>query len=171
MLHDLNEDPILPFEDGTFDVVLNTVSVDYMTRPLEVFREIARILKPGGLFLVIFSNRMFPQKAVKIWKESNEAERVMLVEDFFRVTDDFEPARVFVSKGKPATDGRQIRLPRDSQRSDLCGVCRQEGRKSRSPRKTAAQVGFRGDNGPGPGGGKKCAGQEFPYLSILRRGG
>jgi SAM-dependent methyltransferase len=101
VLHDLNRDPVLPFEDERFDVVLNTVSVDYLTKPFEVFREVARVLKPGGVFLVMFSNRMFPEKAVKIWRESSEPERVLLVEDFFRVSEAFEKPSLFTSKGKP----------------------------------------------------------------------
>ena len=101
VLHDLNRDPKLPFRDEMFEVVLNTVSVDYITQPLEVFGEVGRILKPGGLFLVIFSNRMFPEKAVKIWRESGEDERIMLVEDLFRETEAFDGSRLFVSKGKP----------------------------------------------------------------------
>ena len=101
IIHDLNMDPTLPFPDETFDVVMNTVSVDYMTKPVQVFREVGRILRPGGLFLVIFSNRMFPEKAVKVWKESSEDERVLLVEDFFKEASVFEKTSVFVSKGKP----------------------------------------------------------------------
>lgn len=101
VLHDLNKDPRLPFPDNTFDIVLNTVSVDYMIKPFEVFSEVGRILKPGGLFLIIFSNRMFPQKAVKIWQDSSEDERVLLVEDLFKLAGAFEEPRVFCSKGKP----------------------------------------------------------------------
>jgi SAM-dependent methyltransferase len=101
VVHDLNKDPILPFPNNTFDAVLNTVSVDYITKPVQVFREVGRILRPGGLFLVIFSNRMFPEKAVRVWKESSEDERVLLVEDFFKEASLFEKASVFVSKGKP----------------------------------------------------------------------
>jgi len=101
IIHDINKDPQLPFPDGTFDAVINTVSVDYMTKPIQVFREVGRILKPGGLFLVIFSNRMFPQKAVKVWQESSEDERVLLVEDFFSKADLFERPSVFLSRGKP----------------------------------------------------------------------
>ena len=101
VIHDLNKDPFLPFPDQTFDVVINTVSVDYMTQPLQVFREIGRILRPGGLFLVIFSNRMFPEKAVKVWIESSEEERVLLVEDFFQASGSFEKPSVFLSKCKP----------------------------------------------------------------------
>jgi SAM-dependent methyltransferase len=99
--HDLNKDPSLPFPGDTFDVVLNVVSVDYMTSPLEIFREVGRILKPGGLFLVVFSNRMFEQKAVKIWRQSAEEERVLLVQEFFNLAGIFTRPELFVSKGKP----------------------------------------------------------------------
>ena len=101
LIHDLNGVPRLPFAENTFDVVVNTVSVDYMTQPVQVFRDVGRILKPGGLFLVIFSNRMFPEKAVEIWRRSNEEERILLVEDFFREAGVFEKTALFVSKGKP----------------------------------------------------------------------
>jgi len=110
VIHDVNREPRLPFADGRFDTVLNTVSVDYMTRPVEVFREVARVLKPGGMFLVIFSNRMFPQKAVRIWRQSSETERVLLVQDFFRAAGGFEETSLFVSKGRPR--------PRDDKYAD-----------------------------------------------------
>ena len=101
VMHDLNADSRLPFPENDFDAVLNTVSVDYMTQPIEVFREVGRILKPGGLFLVMFSNRMFPEKAVKIWREASEDERVIFVEEFFRESGFFEKPAMFVSRGKP----------------------------------------------------------------------
>jgi len=53
VLHDLNGNPRLPFPDKTFDVVLNTVSVDYMTAPVQVFQEAGRILKPGRQFGIL----------------------------------------------------------------------------------------------------------------------
>jgi len=99
-LHDLNRDPHLPFETGTFNAVVCTASVDYLTRPVEVFYDVGRILKPGGLFLVIFSNRMFPKKAVKIWRESSEEERTILVVDYFRASRAFGEPRIFVSRGR-----------------------------------------------------------------------
>jgi SAM-dependent methyltransferase len=101
VIHDLNAAPSLPFSDDTFDIVLNTVSVDYVVKPFELFSEAGRILKPNGLFLVIFSNRMFPEKAVKIWREASEKERVELVKAFFERTPAFRRPRVFVSCGKP----------------------------------------------------------------------
>lgn len=101
VIHDLNAHPVLPFSDDTFDIVINTVSVDYLTKPVEVFSEVGRVLKPGGLFLVIFSNRMFPEKAVKIWRESTESERVDLVKSFFLSAPLFAEPAVYISTGKP----------------------------------------------------------------------
>ena len=101
VIHDLNAEPGLPFEDNEFDVVLNTVSVDYLTKPVEVFREVSRVLKPFGLFVVVYSNRMFPPKAVRIWKETNELDRTELVKKFFALADRFSVDGYFESKGKP----------------------------------------------------------------------
>jgi SAM-dependent methyltransferase len=100
VIHDLNRDPRLPFADREFDVVLNTVSVDYMTRPFNLFTEVGRVLSPGGLFLVIFSNRMFPEKAVRIWQRSSEQERILIVEDYFRYSGAFEPPKLFAYQGR-----------------------------------------------------------------------
>jgi SAM-dependent methyltransferase len=101
VIHDLNKKPILPFPSNTFDVILNTVSVDYMTKPVEIFREVGRTLKPGGLFLVLFSNRFFPEKVVKAWQEAGEEERIILVEEFFTLAGCFDDTSLFVSKGRP----------------------------------------------------------------------
>lgn len=101
LLHDLNKQPGLPFGDASFDVVLNTASVDYLIRPFEVFAEVARVLKPGGLFLVIFTNRLFPQKAVKIWREADETTRQLIVHEYFQSVPDFGPMKLFCSRGKP----------------------------------------------------------------------
>lgn len=101
VLHDLNADPKLPFLDETFDVVLNTVSVDYLVRPFEIFREVGRVLKPGGLHLLFFSNRMFPAKATRIWRDATERERVRMVIHFFENAGAFDSPRLFVSSGKP----------------------------------------------------------------------
>ena len=100
-LHDLNAEPRLPYADASFDAVLNTVSVDYLIDPVAVFKEAGRVLKPSGLLLVIFSNRYFPPKVTRIWQESNEIERVCLVEEWFKAAGLFGPVRSFVSKGLP----------------------------------------------------------------------
>ena len=64
---DLNADPVLPFEDASFDGVVCSVSVQYLVHPIEVWREAGRVLRPGGVAAVAFSNRCFPTKAVALW--------------------------------------------------------------------------------------------------------
>lgn len=67
VVHDLNAEPILPFVAASFDAAVCTVSVDYLTRPVEVFAEVARVLAPGGVFCCTFSSRCFPTKAIRGW--------------------------------------------------------------------------------------------------------
>jgi SAM-dependent methyltransferase len=101
VLHDLNRDPRLPFDDESFHAVLCTISVDYLVHPVEVFQDVGRILRPGGLFLVIFSDRYFQSKVIKIWRDSSEEERTYLVHDFFTKSGQFTLPQLFVSRGKP----------------------------------------------------------------------
>ncbi len=84
IVHDLNADPQLPFADNFFDAVMVTVSIQYITHPIEIFREVNRVLKPDSLFVVIFSNRMFPTKAVRIWRALSDPHRMELVQGYFR---------------------------------------------------------------------------------------
>lgn len=72
-------DPTLPFCDESFDVVTCVVSVDYLIKPLEVFAEISRVLKPGGICIMSMSNRCFPTKAISIWLETGDAGHVFIV--------------------------------------------------------------------------------------------
>ena len=90
VLHDLNANPGLPFADGEFGVVVLTVSVQYLIKPLEIFREVHRILQPGGPFIVIFSNRMFPTKAVYIWRATSDVQHAELLQLYFRLAGGYE---------------------------------------------------------------------------------
>lgn len=90
----LNENPIFPLEDQSFDAVLNTVSVQYLQRPEAVFAEIHRILKPGGVAIVSFSNRMFYQKAIQAWRDGSEGDRVELVKRYFTAVPGFTAPEV-----------------------------------------------------------------------------
>lgn len=89
LLHDINVTPRLPFESESFDGVVCTVSIQYMTRPLEVFAEVARCLKPAAPFIVTFSNRMFPTKAVLAWRTSDDAAHKRLVAHYFAASGAF----------------------------------------------------------------------------------
>lgn len=70
LVKDLNADPTLPYGNDEFDFVTNVVSVDYLTKPQEIFREMHRVLKPGGVAIMSFSNRCFPSKAIAMWLRS-----------------------------------------------------------------------------------------------------
>ena len=84
VVHDLNrKDRGLPFRTASFDAVVVTVSVQYMTRPVEVFGEVHRVLRPNGWFHVIYSNRMFPTKAVAVWKALDDEQRGALIGKYF----------------------------------------------------------------------------------------
>ena len=92
IVHDLNRNPELPFADASFDDVVCCVSVDYLTRPLEVFAEVARVLRPGGRFVCTFSNRCFPTKAIQGWLMLDDRQRMDLVGIYFELTERFGPA-------------------------------------------------------------------------------
>jgi SAM-dependent methyltransferase len=83
LVHDLNDDPHLPFANASFDAATCCVSVDYLVRPIEVFDDVARVLRPGGLFVCTFSNRCFPTKAVRGWLTSDDEGHLELVQDYF----------------------------------------------------------------------------------------
>ena len=84
VVRDLNADPTLPFAEETFDSVLCCVSVDYLVRPLEVFSEAHRVLRPEGRFICTFSNRLFPTKAIRAWLYASDHQRISIVEEYFR---------------------------------------------------------------------------------------
>ncbi len=89
VIQNVNDDPVLPFDDEYFDAVVITVSVQYLTQPVAVFKEINRILKTGGIFIVSFSNRMFPTKAVNIWRSLDGAGHLDLVSSYMEYAEGF----------------------------------------------------------------------------------
>ncbi|KAF9614004.1 hypothetical protein IFM89_014804 [Coptis chinensis] len=90
-VQDLNKNPKIPFDDNSFDVITNVVSVDYLTKPIDVFKEMNRILKPGGLAIMSFSNRCFWTKAISIWTSTNDADHAFIVGSYFHYAGGFEP--------------------------------------------------------------------------------
>ncbi|MHB8578089.1 MAG: class I SAM-dependent methyltransferase, partial [Dehalococcoidia bacterium] len=86
VVHDLNRDPHLPFDDAAFGGCIVTVSVQYLTQPVAVFREVNRVLRPGAPFIVTFSNRCFPTKVVAIWRMMGDDDHSRLVGAYFDVS-------------------------------------------------------------------------------------
>jgi hypothetical protein len=99
-VQDLNQQPQLPLAEQSFDAVLCAVSVQYLQYPEAVFSEMHRILKPDGIAIVSFSNRMFYQKAIAAWRDGSERDRVNLVQSYFASVPGFSPPEV-VSRAAP----------------------------------------------------------------------
>lgn len=97
-VQNLNQNQKFPLADADFDAVINCVSVQYLQHPETIFAEIYRILKPGGIAIFSFSNRMFYQKAIAAWRDGTESDRVELVKIYFRGVPGFTEPEVIVKR-------------------------------------------------------------------------
>lgn len=111
VVHDLNRDPELPFDDASFDVVVNAVSVQYLTRPVEVFRACARVLRPGGWHVVAMSHRCFPTKAIRAWHVLPAQDRLGVVASYFRLAGGYSEPSVS-DRSPPGADPLWIVMAR-----------------------------------------------------------
>jgi SAM-dependent methyltransferase len=102
VIHDLNDTATLPFRDDSFDDVTCCVSVDYLIQPVAVFREVARILRPGGRLVVTISNRCFPTKAIDGWLRADDRGHVDIVLAYFEASGEFGTVDV-----RPCAPGAQ----------------------------------------------------------------
>jgi len=98
---DLNENPKLPYDDQSMDAVICTASVEYLVKPFEVFKEVARVLKPGGVFINTFSNRWFPTKAISVWSDLHEFERLAYVAEYYLQSKCFDDIHTYSLRGLP----------------------------------------------------------------------
>lgn len=103
-VQNLNFEQELPFEPDTFDAVLCAVSVQYMQFPLEVFGDVYRVLKPGGVFILSFSNRCFPSKAISAWTYSGDADHISLVNSYFTLSAKWDDVHVRIKPPAAAAD-------------------------------------------------------------------
>jgi SAM-dependent methyltransferase len=94
VVHDLNRDPRLPFADGEFDGAMCAVSIQYVVHPVRVFREVHRVLRPDAPFVIAFSNRCFPTKAIAAWLETSDEQHMALVRAYFESAGGWTDARV-----------------------------------------------------------------------------
>ncbi|MBL6459367.1 methyltransferase domain-containing protein [Belnapia sp. T6] len=104
-VQDLNSGPRLPLPDASVDAVGICVSIQYLQRPVEVMREVVRVLRPGGVVAITFSNRCFPTKAVAIWQGLGGQDQCGLVALYLRRAGvPSVEALELVSPGKRGTD-------------------------------------------------------------------
>jgi SAM-dependent methyltransferase len=101
VVQDLNVNSRLPFESNSFDAVICTVSVEYLVNPLVIFEEVSRVLRSDGYFIATFSNRWFPTKAIKIWTELHEFERMGMVLEYFIRSGGFKNLQTYSLRGLP----------------------------------------------------------------------
>lgn len=85
-VHDLNKNPnlIKMVPEESVDAVLCAVSVDYLIRPFELFSQVHKILKPGGSFILSFSNRMFATKVISAWLQTQDPEHLFIATYYFQ---------------------------------------------------------------------------------------
>jgi len=102
-VHNVNREPELPYGDGEFDAVLNAFSIQYLVHPIEVFRSVRRVLKPGGLHVVAISHRLFLEKTVAVWQSLSMEDRLRLVGSYFVLSGGWEEPR-FVDRSPPDAD-------------------------------------------------------------------
>ncbi|XP_058186628.1 uncharacterized protein LOC131303669 [Rhododendron vialii] len=100
---DLNQDQTLELESCSLDAVVCTVSVQYLQQPEKVFAEVFRVLRPGGVFVVSFSSRMFYEKAIAAWREGTGYSRVQLVMQYFQCIEGFTQPEII--RKLPGTGG------------------------------------------------------------------
>lgn len=111
VVQDLNLEPELPYEDESFDAVINAVSIQYLTRPAEVFRSCARVLRPGGVHLIAMSHRCFPTKAIRAWHVLPPDERVQVIRQYFALAGAYDEPE-FLDRSPAGADPLWIVLAR-----------------------------------------------------------
>jgi SAM-dependent methyltransferase len=111
IIHDINQNQRLPFDDASFDTVVCSLSIEYITQPSKLFDEVARILRPGGRFIISFSNRWFPTKAVQVWNNLHDFERIGLVMEYFIESAHFSDINTYSLRGIPRPEDDKYNTP------------------------------------------------------------
>ena len=112
-VYDLNNAPDLPVAGATYDGVVCSVSVEYLTDPLTVFASVAAVLRARGSFANAFSNRCFPTKAIALWGQLQPFERMAFVADLYATTGAYGPCFMRSMSGapRPPEDDYAAQLP------------------------------------------------------------
>ena len=92
---DLNNEPKLPYNDNSFDVVTCVVSIDYLIEPITILKEVNRVLRPGGKVIISQSNRCFPSKAIAMWLNMNDRQHLELINGYLKYAGGFTNVLAF----------------------------------------------------------------------------
>lgn len=93
----------LPFDTDSFDVVLLMHAAELIQQPRLIFRELWRILKPGGRAIVAFSSAKsstsyHTARTIKMWRDYNDAQRLYIVGSYFHFSAG-APAAAMLDEG------------------------------------------------------------------------
>lgn len=114
VVHDLNDDPVLPFSENSFDRVVLAVSIQYLIRPVKVMASVHNVLRPGGQICIAMSHRLFPTKAIAAFQQLGSEDRVRLVARYLamsgfsdvqfldRSPSDADPLWLVIGSNRPA---------------------------------------------------------------------
>jgi len=104
---DLNaEHAAFPLNEETFDVVVCSGLLPYLQFPLQVFAEAARVLRPGGSFILSWTSRsQFPDKQVLGWANRTSTERTAMVKEMLAQAG-FSPESVRLDVSGPTTGSK-----------------------------------------------------------------
>lgn len=107
IVQDLNQQPEMKsISSNSFDVALCQLSIDYLTKPVAVMKEAARILRPNGEIIVSFSNRVFFDKAIAGWTGKSDLDHIERVGEYILLSRGFEKdsLRAYSLVSRPDSD-------------------------------------------------------------------
>mmetsp|Transcript_28521 Transcript_28521/g.27313 ORF Transcript_28521/g.27313 Transcript_28521/m.27313 type:complete len:368 (-) Transcript_28521:178-1281(-) len=95
---DISVDPFLPLADNYFDFVVMPAMFQLCQRPQDMFKEINRVLKPGGTAFVGVKLAMWSflgRKQGRYYTETNYVEDVLAAGSFFHYAEGFSKPEAF----------------------------------------------------------------------------
>lgn len=111
---DLNTEAELPFEDNAFDAAVLLFGVETLDRPKEVFREVSRVVKTNGTFLIAYASVSDREHAIPRWHTMDEQERLGYVVGALDAAGSFGPATAYGTKKRYRSEAsRKVRPARE----------------------------------------------------------